>query len=246
MNVILRKMMPFFKRYNTHTLFLSLGFLFLIFVTYLKYPDFLNVRLMQDRFFICFDYIAQGTLYSGQPYCAQGPALLYSLYGVYRLFGEHLYLAMSFLGVFLNLWILFLMRLIIEKETQQKVFFSLLIVYTLVLYFPILSSLYGMLLSTFFFLLGVYVFLYLPFNQYISYGLAGFFFFLALFSKFTVFIPLILFLVFVFGKPLVIAFRSRGNLSSALRSNIVSFKSSLFPFLSGLLVPFFVLFFIAP
>jgi hypothetical protein len=244
MNGTLRKIILFFKRYNTHTLFLSLGFLFLVFVTYLKYPDFLNVRLMQDRFFVCFEYIAQGVLYNGQPYCAQGPVLLYSLYGIYRLFGEHLYLAISFVGVLLNLGILFLMRLIIEKETKQKVFLSLLIVYTFVLYFPIMSSLYGMLLSTFFFLLGFYVFQYS--SSKVSYGLAGFFFSLALFSKFTVFIPLLLFLAFILGKKLIVSFRSAPSLLSALRLSFVSSQSYFGPFLAGLFVPFFVLFFIFP
>ena len=66
--------------------FFLYSFCFLVFfiVAALHFPN-LQGELFRDRWFVCMDYISQGTLYEGQPYCEQGPILFYTLYLFYSL-----------------------------------------------------------------------------------------------------------------------------------------------------------------
>ena len=201
-----------YQQVNTSFVFLAVSSLLLSLITLFKFPGFLNTLLMRDGWFLCMDYIHQGILYQHDPYCAQGPVLFYSLYAVYTLFKDHIYFALSFVGLFLNLGILFLLRAIIMQETQKKAFLSLILVYSVIFYYPYFSVKYGELLSTFFFLMGLYLLFYTSpsskenfenllhlskfskknFMKFSHIYLASLFFFLALFTKFIVVVPLLL------------------------------------------------------
>ena len=184
----LKKLEETYTKYNTETIFLAATVLILTLITILKFPDLLNTRLMQDRWFICMQYIQQGTLYQNDAYCAQGPVLFYSLYAIYTLFKEHMYLALTFVGIILNTIILWSMRQIIIKEAKKKAFLGLISLYGIVIYFPILSSVYDILLSTFLFMLAVYIVLHtkIKWKIYIS----SILFTLGFFTKVVVAIPM--------------------------------------------------------
>ncbi|MFH0861559.1 MAG: hypothetical protein V1875_00880 [Candidatus Altiarchaeota archaeon] len=54
-------------------------------LAWMLYPESFNVG--GGGFWMCLDYIREGTLYGGQPYCAQGPVIYYLGYAVDSAFG---------------------------------------------------------------------------------------------------------------------------------------------------------------
>jgi hypothetical protein len=196
-----------YERLNLDVTFILVSILVLAFVTHLKFPHFWNTRYMQDRWFNCLELLFSGTLYGGQPYCMQGPFLYHSLSMVYLLFSDHLYYSFSFVGIFLNTTILYFSRLIIEKETKQKVFLGFILLYAAVVYFHFLSSLWGMLISTLFFMVGLYLLFYT--NMKYKELFSVLFFFLAIFTKLTVLIPTFFAFAYYFlSKVIQVSFKN--------------------------------------
>lgn len=189
----------FLQKYPT--LFPLICFLFFLAIAALHFPN-LQGGLFRDRWFVCMDYIAQGTLYEGQPYCEQGPVLFYILYFFYWLLGNSLYTGLTLFAVFLHTLLFFLLRFFIFTETRVQLFFSLLLSYTFFLYYPFLYSL-DLLLATFFFFLALYTLFYTNYYHKLSFSL--FFIFLAVFTKYLLLVPcffLILYYLYTFRNAL--------------------------------------------
>ncbi len=94
-----------------------------------------------------------------------------------------------FLAIFFNGSILLLLRLIIEKETGKKIFFSIISVYLIFIYYPYHDNL-SVTISSLLFMLGVYFLFYIK-HEY-SDIIACILFWMSLFTKFVVIVPLVL------------------------------------------------------
>ncbi len=218
----LLKILAPYNRLNSSSLFLLFSFIvFFISLSFL-YPT-LEGPFISDRAFLCMDYIKAGILYANQPYCEQGPVLYYFFYFLFALFGDAFFSVLFFTAILLNLCILFLLRLIIEKETGKKYFFSLLFFYSLFIFFQFFSEL-SVTLSSLLFLSGLYFLLYSSYKY--NTIVASFFFWFSLFTKFVVVVPLFLLLLYYFFS---------------LRTHLKNNRSLLFSKALSLFCPFFLL-----
>ena len=65
----------------------------------------------------CIDYVREGTLYGGQPYCSQGPVIYYLFYGLEAVFGSSHPLALLWLMILSTNAIVYILLGRILKET---------------------------------------------------------------------------------------------------------------------------------
>ncbi|MBU0763146.1 MAG: glycosyltransferase family 39 protein, partial [Candidatus Altiarchaeota archaeon] len=93
---------------------------------------FIDVTTGGGGFWMCLDYLELGTLYSNQPYCAQGPTIYYVGYALFKLFGEdNLLYCMWFLVLSTNAVIYFLAMKMLKKDNADHiVIFSILYLIT--------------------------------------------------------------------------------------------------------------------
>jgi hypothetical protein len=184
--------------WNTTSRYLLVSFIVLLLGAFVYFPNF-HAPIMQDRWFICYEYIAAGTLYEQQPFCEQMPGLFYLGYTLITLFGTQMYRVLFLLTIGLNLWTLYLLRQMIWQETKRYLFFSLIISYFILVYF--LHTIHGLpeLLVFLFFFLGLYVLLYKEYRYKHVY--VSVLFWCGLMTKFTVSIPITLtFVWYLFAR----------------------------------------------
>lgn len=158
----------------------------------------------QKRHYVCFKFISEGTLYGGQPYCADGPVIFYLGYPFYIWGGEEfLQIAFFILRIMINTHIVFLLYSILRKEVKTdplKTIIVLLFFYVGWIYF-IIDNAPETLLATYFLLCGVYLLFYSTYH--FRNGIAQILFMLAFFSKITsllVIVSITLFFLFYVRK----------------------------------------------
>lgn len=147
-----------------------------------------------EKFMYCFNFIEEGTLYGGQPYCESGgPPNFFIPYLVFKVFGESLFHpAMIVLSLIIALFTLyFILQILAREQGKQRWtdvnFFLPSLLFIFLIYLPSLTRFETILAATFF-IGGYYVLLYtdLKHKELIS----GLFFAVAVLSKPTALVPL--------------------------------------------------------
>lgn len=140
----------------------------------------------------CLKYISEGSLYGGQPYCAQGP-IAYILAKIIDFFPGSNDITFQIGSFFILSAIFVLLYFIKKKKTNDTSFFFLVIIF--ILYFiRIAEDEFASIVAVIFLLLGIYI-LFVSSLQYKEiYG--GFVLALALFSKAQFLVPVVSILFF--------------------------------------------------
>src|SRR3989338_10560917 len=124
---------PFTKRAG---IFMLVLFLVLFFLTTVKYPYLINTQYFQDRWYPCLERFGSGTLYENDYHCSQGPVILASLYFIQQSAGDAMYFVAFFVGIFLSIFLFWILQVIIFKETTKKPQWLMLLIFSVVLYYP--------------------------------------------------------------------------------------------------------------
>lgn len=151
----------------------------------------------RDRWYVCLDFLEQGVLYGGQPYCIHGPIIYLYLYIFKLLFGIGNIVTISNISnILMNTIIIFLIAKIVKNETNKDYFLIILILYSMVIYPYIIEGNLHMSLVTLLFLFSFYILYHtkLKFKSYIS----GLLFALSIFTHFTI-LPYILIVIFFYS-----------------------------------------------
>ncbi|MBD3388203.1 MAG: hypothetical protein GF416_03910 [Candidatus Altiarchaeales archaeon] len=139
-------------------------------------------------YWVCVDYIGEGTLYGGQPYCAQGPVIYYIGYAVSNLLGSgHLLYFLSLMTVAANVVIYVLVRDMLSRRGVSHDFLYTLLYLLMVYRF---MSFVTSTLATCFYICGVYL-LYHGRRRFRGLP-SGFLFSLAVFTKMTTLLPVLI------------------------------------------------------
>jgi hypothetical protein len=142
---------------------------------------------------VCLDYVSKGTLYGGQPYCAQGPVIYYVGYAFDEAFGWiHTDLPLAILSIASNAIIFIITKKILRREGLYHPYLYPLL-YALMVY-RFMSDVTSM-LSSAFFIVGFWLF-YGYEGRYRLWG-SGSAFTLAIFTKYMAALPIAITIAYV-------------------------------------------------
>jgi hypothetical protein len=148
---------------------------------------------------MCIDYLAEGTLYSGQPYCNQAPLVYYYGLAVKSVVGESLMDAGFVLTKLALLAAIYYMMYVIMRRLTDKNLFPTTLLFILIVYFEGAWNI-EMLFSTAFFLIGFEIQHHRRFREHVT--AAGFFYALAFYFKYSTVYPILLSLALQLHKGL--------------------------------------------
>ncbi len=165
------------NRYIQHIIIFCLILLGLYFLEWLWYPTY-QAPMVQNPD-LCLEYLKEGRLYGGDPYCFQGP-FIYILIFLFDLLFSSIPIGTS-IFYFISLFLIgYLFTKIKEKETgKESLFFVYLI--TLFLFGKVFISDFASIPATLFLLCGFYILFYKE-NTW-KYLMTGIFFSFAMLSK---------------------------------------------------------------
>lgn len=126
------------------------------------YQDVLNNWTgYYTRWMPCLDFIKEGTIYTGQPFCESGgPPLFFIPYFIREIVGSNLFQpAMIVVGILIHAVILYLLLKIIKKEVKNAGWFLPSFMYILIVYLPTTKR-FETMLTLLFLISGFYVLLY--------------------------------------------------------------------------------------
>ena len=161
---------------------------------------------------VCLDFIGEGTLYGGQPFCNQGPVIYYLLYPLFMVFGgfsEWLPQAILAIGAHACIYLTLAAMLKRDGIYEPRVFSMLyvMLVYRFIIHLT--SS-----VATAFLLAGVYL---LPGSRDARKGIAcGLLLSLAVFTKYTTILPAVLAIVYYLFTSQMLGLKSIGGKRSIL------------------------------
>ncbi|MBD3260895.1 MAG: hypothetical protein GF334_04335 [Candidatus Altiarchaeales archaeon] len=147
---------------------------------------------------MCLNYVEEGTLYAGQPYCAQPPIIYYIGLGLLKTFGEDLLLlSMWILLITSNIVMYLLLGEILKKHgIYHPIIYSLLYLLTVYRFMGSINSTIACAL----FVVGYYILYYF---RHIYRGLlAGVAFAFAVFTKYTTILPMLIVVGYAFSTQI--------------------------------------------
>lgn len=148
----------------------------------------------REMWFVCLDYLEEGTLYGGQPFCEQGGPFLYLFPFIFKkIFGNFQITTRIFVTI-LAMISLFLMVRISKKETGKANAAFIAILFLILLYPYVSGDTYNYPVASMMFLFGFYILYYsvLRFKEI----LAGILFIVAAYINATVLLPTAIIIAF--------------------------------------------------
>lgn len=143
----------------------------------------------RERWLQCLDYIAEGTFWSGQPYCDGGPLVYYIAYATRFVVGQELFqgtMIVESLLLCIGLFYFLHKAYRKERENQEKKTFLFIALFAFLVYVNTLRE-FETALMTFCLFAGYYFLFYSGRKQ--KEWIAGIFFAIAMLSKFSALIP---------------------------------------------------------
>lgn len=141
------------------------------------------------RWMPCLDYIKEGTLYAGQPYCESGGPLTFFIpFAIQEIVGNTLFQpAMIIISILIHVFIFNLLWKMIKKEIPEQHWFLPGLMYLFLLYFTTITR-FEAILTLAFFVSGYYMLFYR--EEKTRYIYAGMLYGFAILSKPSVVVPI--------------------------------------------------------
>lgn len=160
------------------------------------------------RWMPCLDYIKEGTLYAGQPYCESGgPPLFFIPFVIREIIGNTLFQsAMIVVSILIHLFTFSILWKMIRKEIPEQHWFLPGFLYIFLLYFTTITR-FEAILTLAFFISGYYVLFYKEGKT--KYVLGGILYGLAILSKPSVAVPIAFSIIGLYIKEGVILWKER-------------------------------------